>query len=178
MHPLLGDEFLPTYDPLALSETVLNGVGYGLPYTYGNILVLYFNKKLVPGPPPATFDELVKVAQGLTKAEVPGLAFDSENYVSLLPFLDAAGGWPVDNAGKVTLDTTPMVKALQRFKDLNTAFKVSYDRDNGFFTNGRLPFMINGNWELSNYLNSGSLGAANLGIAPLPMIDGRAPARS
>ncbi len=178
---LLGKDFLQTFDPNALAGSNVSGIGYGLPYNYGNILVLYYNKKLAPSAP-ATFDELIKQAQALTKSDGSqvGLALNRYDFFWLLPFLSAFEGWPVDNAGQVTLNTAPMRNALQYFKDLTDKHKVisptlGYDEANKLFEDGKLAFFINGDWALNEYQQPSVKSKVDLGVAPLPTIDGRTP---
>lgn len=171
LQPLLGNDFLQNFDPLTLKTSTLAGIGYGLPYNYGNILLLYYNKKLVPSLP-ASFDELIKSAQSIGNGK-QGLAFDRNSYVTLMPFLDAFGGSPVDSAGKVTFDSNAMASALKYFKDLSDKFKTDYNQANKLFNDGNLAYFINGDWELRNYLNNKNPNF-ELGVAALPPINGKA----
>lgn len=178
---LLGQTFLQEFEPNALAGSNLGGVGYGLPYNYGNILLLYYNKKLTPTAP-ASFDDLIKTAQSLTKGDGSqvGFALNRYDFFWLLPFLNAFEGWPVDNAGQVTLNTAPMRNALQYFKDLTDKYKVvsptlGYDEANKLFVSGKLAFFINGDWELNSYLRDEVKSKVDLGVAPLPAINGRTP---
>ncbi|MEI6043400.1 MAG: serine/threonine-protein kinase [Chloroflexota bacterium] len=178
---LLSKAFLQGFEPNALAGSTFTGVGYGLPYNYGNILVLYYNKKLAPNPP-STFDELIQQAQALTKSDGSqvGLGLDRYSYFWLLPFLNAFGGSPVDNAGQATVNTTPMQNALQYFKDLTVKYKaisptIGYDEANRLFISGKLAFFINGDWELNAYLKDDVKSKVDLGIAPLPLLNERTP---
>jgi len=171
---LLDKNFLANFEPNALAGSNVAGVGYGLPYNYGNILMLYYNKKLVAAPP-NTFEDLIKQARNLTKGNQLGLALNREDYFWLLPFLDAYEGWPVDNAGQITLNTDPMKNALQYFKDLATQFPTGYDEANRAFIDGRLAFFINGDWELDSYQKPEVKSKLEVGVAPIPTINNRTP---
>lgn len=177
---VLPPPFLQTFEANAVAASTLGGLTYGMPYNYGNILVLYYNKKLTQKPP-STFDELLKQAQTLNKGDnvQGGLALNRYDFNWFLPFLNAFDGWPVDAAGQVTLNTDAMRNSLQYFKDLTDKKGVSptlsYDNANALFNNGKLAYFINGDWELINYLKPEVQAKVDLGIAPLPPINGRTP---
>ncbi|MCX7690795.1 extracellular solute-binding protein, partial [Thermoflexus sp.] len=60
--------FLDQFIPEALNATRVKGEIWGVPDNYGNHLMLLYNKDLVKEPPKDT-DELIKIAQELTRGD-------------------------------------------------------------------------------------------------------------
>jgi arabinogalactan oligomer/maltooligosaccharide transport system substrate-binding protein len=146
----------------ALGASQLNGEQWGVPYTYGNVGVLLYNRKLLPVPP-ATTDEMVAMAQKLTnlKAANPidreaGLAIDLNQPEWFVAWLGGFGGALLDANNQPTLNTPEMVKTLQFYHDLaykdkvaSPTYEFGTNQVEYAFRDGRLGMMIAGDWSIS-----------------------------
>lgn len=178
----LGQAFLGAYAPKALGSSQLNGVQWGVPYTFSGSAVLLYNKKLVPTPP-TTWTALGKLAQPLydTKTKSIGLAIDVNEPFFLTSLLGGFGGTVLDSQGQPTLNTPPMVSALTYINTLlkdKTIRDTSRLKDNQIeyaFRDGRLGFYIGPDTLISQYSNAinptDPTAKLDLGVAPLPNID-------
>ena len=165
------------FTPAALEAVNLGGKYMGVPVSYGNHLLLIYNKSLVPEAPKTT-DELIAAAKKLT---VPaenkfGLAFFQNEPFFYAPFMGAFDAWPLgkDAAGntQITLNSPGNIAALNFLKDLKFKHKITpnecdYDCAKGLFLEGKAAFTINGDWSVKEF--RAKLGD-NLGIAALPIV--------
>jgi arabinogalactan oligomer/maltooligosaccharide transport system substrate-binding protein len=111
------------YAPNALAAVQAAGTTWGIPVSFGNHLMLYWNKDLVPEAP-ADSDALIAAAQANTDAAGGkyGLTFNQTESFWLVPFLGGFGGSVFAEDGVTpTLDTEAMVGALQFMHDLKYA---------------------------------------------------------
>lgn len=160
----------------ALDAARLDGKYWGIPMTYGNHLMLFYNKDMVKTAPKTT-DELIAVAKAHTKPNEKkyGLVLNNNEPYWLAPILGGFGGWPlVEEKGKVeiSLNTPAMEGALQFLADLKFKHKVipndcDIDTANGLFNEGKAAMLINGDWNVDNARKN--LGD-KVGIAALPII--------
>jgi arabinogalactan oligomer/maltooligosaccharide transport system substrate-binding protein len=144
---------------------------WGVPFTAGLHLLLYYNKDLVEEPPQDTAT-MTAVAQELTNGERYGLAMNYRDPLWLVPWLSGFGGWLVDEEGQPTLDTAAMVEALRFLHDLKSEYnalppQVDYDLADGLFREGKAAMLINGHWALAGYRE---IEDWEWGVAPLPMV--------
>jgi maltose-binding protein MalE len=144
---------------------------WGVPFTAGLHLLLYYNKDLVEEPPQDTAT-MTAVAQELTNGERYGLAMNYRDPLWLVPWLSGFGGWLVDEEGQPTLDTAAMVEALRFLHDLKFEYnalpsEVDYDLADGLFREGKAAMLINGHWALAGYRE---IEDWEWGVAPLPMV--------
>jgi len=144
---------------------------WGVPFSAGLHLLLYYNKELVEEPPQDTATMTV-VAQEFTSGEHYGLAMDYRDPLWLVPWLSGFGGWLVDEDGQPTLDTAAMVEALGFLHDLKFEYgvlppEVDYDLANGLFQKGKAAMLINGHWALTGYQEIEDL---DWGVASLPIV--------
>jgi arabinogalactan oligomer/maltooligosaccharide transport system substrate-binding protein len=163
--------FLDQFIPEALNATRVKGEIWGVPDNYGNHLMLLYNKDLVKEPPKDT-DELIKLAQELTKGEVQGFAYNLNEPFWLAPWLGAFGAWPLDENDKPSFDNEGTVGALQFVQDLKFKHKVvpqecDYNCADTLFKEGKAAMIINGDWSLGGYAQV--LGD-KLGVAPIPKV--------
>lgn len=180
----LDPAFLKNYAPNALGASQLNGVQWGVPYTYGNVAVMLYNKKLVPAPP-ATTDDMVSIAQKLsanTKNEPAkerefGLALDLNQPTWFVAWLGGFGGSVLDSNNQPTLNTPEMVKTLQFYQQLAYTDKVATPQyefgDNQTeyaFRDGRLGMLIAGDWNIPSYGGAQPKKAKNANPAPSPSV--------
>lgn len=168
---------LGAFTPRALEAVTLKGQVMGVPVTYGNHLMLFFNKGLAPNAP-ATTKDLIETARTLTnpKSNKFGLVFFQNEPFWLIPFVGAFQGWPLrlDNQGnaQLELNSEAMVNALAYIKYLKDVERIipkecDYDCAKGLFLEGKAAFTINGDWSVKEF--KAKLGS-DLGIAPLPVL--------
>jgi len=164
------------YLPNALEAVTVDGTLWGAPASFGNHLMLYWNKDLVPEGP-VNSDELIAMATENTDAANNkfGLVFNQTESFWLVPFLGGFGGSVFAEDGVTpTLDTEAMVGALTFMHDLKYANGVmpaeaDYNVADGLFAQGDAAMIVNGDWALGAY--SETLGDS-LGLGPIPEIVG------
>ena len=144
---------------------------WGVPFSAGLHLLLYYNKELVEEPPQDTA-ALVVVAQELTGGERYGLVMNYRDPLWLVPWLSGFGGWLADEEGQPTLDTAAMVEALSFLHELKFEYGIlppeaDYDLADGLFREGKAALLINGDWALAGYQEMEDL---EWGVAPLPTV--------
>ena len=144
---------------------------WGVPFSAGLHLLLYYNKELVEEPPQDTATMIV-MAQELTSEERYGLAMNYRDPLWLVPWLSGFGGWLVDEDGQPTLDTAAMVEALRFLYDLEFEYGVlppeaDYNLADGLFREGKAAMLISGHWALADYQEMEDL---EWGVAPLPTV--------
>jgi len=144
---------------------------WGVPFSTGLHLLLYYNKELVQEPPQDTAT-LIVMAQELTNGERYGLAMNYRDPLWLVPWLSGFGGWLVDKEGQPTLDTAAMVEALRFLHKLKFEYGVlppeaDYDLADKLFREGKAAMLVNGHWALAGYLEIEDL---EWGVAPLPTV--------
>lgn len=164
-----------SFVPAAADIVTAGGKLWGAPTSFGNQLMLFWNKALAGDTAPADSDAWVAKAKELTTADQYGLVFNQTESFWLVPFLGGFGGSVFAADGVTpTLDTAAMTGALQFMYDLKYTDKVmpaeaDYNVADGLFKDGKAPFIINGDWTIAAYAEA--LGD-NLGVGPLPKITG------
>ena len=152
---------------------------FGLPmYVEGPALIV--NTDLVPNPP-ATFEEMIALAQELTTADTFGFMFDAPNFYFAYVFLRSFGGYVFGRDANDVLVPTDIglanegaVRGAQLLKDLRFTYDlipsgVDYNVANGLFVDGSLAMIYNGPWAISQYREAG----INVAVMPMPpMADG------
>lgn len=173
------DDFVDAdrFTQASLDAVKLNGKYMGVPLSYGNHLMLFYNKKVVDKAPETT-DELIALAKQHSDPSKHsfGLVFFQNEPFWLAPFVGGFGGWPLkysDGKAVIDLDSPGVVGALAFLKRLKFDEKViptecDYDCAKGLFVEGKAPLTINGDWVVAEFTEA--LGKENLGIAPLPMV--------
>ncbi len=164
------------YLPNALDAVTADGSLWGVPASFGNHLMLYWNKELVPEGP-ADSDQMIALAKDNTDASNNkyGLVFNQTESFWLVPFLGGFGGRVFAEDGVTpTLDTEAMVNALTFMHDLKYADGVmpaeaDYNVADGLFSQGDAAMIINGDWALGTYVDTFG---DNLGLGPIPEIVG------
>jgi arabinogalactan oligomer/maltooligosaccharide transport system substrate-binding protein len=168
---------LNKFTPAASEAVTLKGQVMGVPTTYGNHLMLFFNKSMVSNAP-ANTAELIEAARQHTDAKNNkyGLVFFQNEPFWLVPFVGAFGGWPLnvqaDGTVQLELNSEAMKNALAYVYRLKKVEKIipnecDYDCAKGLFLEGKAAFTINGDWSVKEF--KAKLGE-NLGIAPLPVL--------
>lgn len=148
---------------------------YGLPVG-SNALGLFYNEDLLKeagvDAPPATWDELVKVSEKLTKDGVKGFAVSAvkteEAAFQFYPFLRSAG------ADYDSLDSEASIEALKLYKTLvdngsmaSNVVNATQDDLARQFANGQLAMMVNGPWNIERI--KGENPELNFGTTQIPM---------
>jgi arabinogalactan oligomer/maltooligosaccharide transport system substrate-binding protein len=144
---------------------------WGVPFSAGLHLLLYYNKELVEEPPQDTAT-MIAIAQELTGGERYGLAMNYRDPLWLVPWLSGFGGWLADEGNQPTLDTAAMVEALSFLHELKFEYKVlpseaDYDLADRLFREGKAAMLINGHWALAGYRE---MEGVEWGVAPLPTV--------
>ena len=171
-----------TYVTAAADIVTVDGTLWGAPVSFGNQLMLYWNKDLAGADAPADSDAWVAKAKELTTGDQFGIVFNQTESFWLVPFLGGFGGSVFDADGVTpTLNTDAMTSALQFLYDLKYTHKVTpaeadYNVADALFKEGKAAFIINGDWTLAAYAaapDSETPGLGDdLGVGPLPMMTG------
>jgi len=163
------------YVPAAADIVTVDGALWGAPVSFGNQLMLYWNKDLAGDAAPADSDAWIAKAKELTKGGTYGIVFNQTESFWLVPFLGGFGGKVFADDGKTaTLNTDAMKNALKFLYDLKYTAKVTpaeadYNVADGLFKDGKAAFIINGDWTLGAYADALK---DKLGVGPLPAITG------
>ncbi len=156
---------------------------WGLPDTAGFHLMLFYNRDLVDTPPADT-EELLDLAQRLTRASPSGgatsrwgLGVNSYDPLWLVPWLTPYEGWLTDSAGQPTLDTPAMAAALTLHRRWHTgpdsdealptgpAPVATYEEMRAQFLQADMAMVIDGEWALAELARIPNL---DWGVALLP----------
>ncbi|HXV43399.1 MAG TPA: extracellular solute-binding protein [Anaerolineae bacterium] len=172
----MSDFFAPTFLDGFASVTLLGASRdnklWGLSDTAGFHLLLFYNRDLVD-PPPADTEELLELAEDLAQSDsIQGLGVNSYDPLWLVPWLSPYGGWLTNAAGRPTLDTTAMQKALAlylRWQDRSEGIApvATYDEVRAQFLAGNLAMVIDGEWAIGELARAADI---NWGVAPLPSV--------
>jgi len=168
--------------PAAADAVTADGTLWGAPISFGNQLMLYWNKELAGDEAPADSDAWIARAKELTSGDNVGIAFNQTDSFWLVPFLGAYGGTVFAEDGETpTLDTDAMHSALEflynlKFTDKVAPAEADYNVADGLFKEGKAAYIINGDWTLGAYAaapeaETPGLGD-NLGVGPLPTVTG------
>jgi len=195
--PLDGVIDTSGYLPNAVAAVQADGKTWGVPISFGNHLMLYTNKALVPDCP-ADSDALAAAAKANTGNGNYGLVLNQTESFWLVPFLGAFKGSVFAADGTTaTLDTPQMVSALTylhgvKFTDQVMPAEADYNVADGMFKNGApgaapaspaaslapsqtpaptgvAAMIINGDWTLGAYAD---LFKDQLNVCPIPKITG------
>jgi arabinogalactan oligomer/maltooligosaccharide transport system substrate-binding protein len=164
-----------TYVPQASEIVTVDGTLWGAPLSFGNQLMLYWNKELAGDTAPADSTAWVDQAKTLTTGDQFGIVFNQTESFWLVPFLGGYGGNVFAEDGVTpTLNTQPMQQALQflydlKFTDKVTPAEADYNVADGLFKDGKAPYIINGDWTLGTYAETFP---DNLGVGPIPQLTG------
>jgi arabinogalactan oligomer/maltooligosaccharide transport system substrate-binding protein len=165
---LLPDSFLDGVVAPAASGARSNGHLWGVPDTAGFHLLLYYNSELLKSPPSDT-EELLARTKKLTGEGSYGLVMNAGDPLWLFPWVAGYGGWPVDDAGRPTLDTPAMVEALRFMRKLQKA-GMPADLDNRAaqeaFLAGKAAMLIDGEWAVATLRQ----GKVPWGVGRLPTV--------
>jgi arabinogalactan oligomer/maltooligosaccharide transport system substrate-binding protein len=170
---LFNQKFLDNFFQGALDPAVVGGTLWGVPDNYGNHLMLIYNKSLV-ATPPATFEDLIVQAKALTSGDIQGFAYNLNEPYWGGGFYGAFGGWPLDANDVPTFNNQSFIDYLTFVAKLKTDGVVpaecDYNCADTLMKEGKAGMIINGDWSLGDYTTA--LGA-NMGVAPVPTINGK-----
>jgi maltose-binding protein MalE len=170
------------FNPVAIDAFSWGNLLYGVPYATENVALIR-NTDLVPDVP-ATFEDLLVVAKGLTDLEAGEYGFLIQEPDPFHTFaLHTAGGGYIfgkdadgvlnpcdlglDNAGSIA----GAVLLDQMVKDGIEIAGAGYNEVTGAFNAGNLAMMIGGPWTL----DGAKTGGINYAVSAIPTIDGNAP---
>jgi ABC-type glycerol-3-phosphate transport system substrate-binding protein len=172
MSDFFPPSFVDSFAANSLSGATRDDLLWGLPDTTGFHLLLFYNKELVDTPP-ATTEEMVKLARTLTDGSHWGLGVNSYDPLWLLPWLSPNGGWLVNEAGQPTLNTPAMEAALKLYLGWQDRAKgvapvETYDKARDRFLAGNMGMMIDGEWAIAELDRANRL---DWGVALLPTVN-------
>jgi arabinogalactan oligomer / maltooligosaccharide transport system substrate-binding protein len=146
----------------------------GLPmFVEGPALIV--NNDLVDSVP-ATYEELIDLAQSLTTDNTFGFMFDAPNFYFAYGWINTFGGYVFgsDATGSLVADdvgigTEGAIRGAQAIKDLQYTYGLipagtNYDVANGLFIDGALAMIYNGPWAISQYQAAG----LDVSVHPMP----------
>ncbi len=181
------------YAPNAIAPSSQGGKQYGVPYVYGNTLVLMYNKKLIPNAPTDT-DQLIQMAKAAMKPgtnkkdKVQGLIMDMNEPYDFAPWVYGFGGSLLDSNNQPSLNSAGVTQALQFFDQLaykdkiaSANYEPARNQADYYFRDGTLAFYITTDQNAMNYASTSGAAAPptakdpngvglELGIAPLPKV--------
>ena len=158
----------------ALDSCYFNGKLYGYPESV-RIIVLYYNKKLVPNPPETTKD-MISIGTSITDEAngIYGLVYDKTNFYYHIPWLTGFGGKVLNENNRPTFTSKENISSLKFLRNLTVGSKKMIPEENTnfemtmmMFNQGMAGMMINGNWILGDLKKNSRI---NIGIARLPII--------
>ena len=164
-------------DKTAVSAMTYQGKLFGLP-TFAEAVAVVYNKKLLPGGVPKTWDEFIKVAQANSGNGKFGFMVDLSNAYLNYGIFSAYGGYVFKNTDgslnvkDIGLDNAGSDKAVATLNDLRYKYNLVPEGVDGTasgaikdaFVKGRLAMLLTGPWDM------GDIKKANIdyGIANLP----------
>ncbi len=163
------DKYLSVAFKADVAESSLDAFNYkgrtfGIPM-WGEAVAIIYNKKLLPGGIPKTWDEFIKVAQNLTNAEKQQFGYLSPIGIQYHQhgFYRAFGGYVFGknkdgsyNTADIGLANAGAVKAAQLLADLRFKHKLIPEgaEDDGLqtdlFLKGNLAMWLNGPWKMAD----------------------------
>lgn len=150
---------------------ILDNTLYGIPISYGNHMVLFYNKKLVTTPA-TSWDELLEQRLSLpTGVEI--LAINYRSSYSFVTFWHAFGDELIVD-GRINLKNSGTVDALNFYRNIASSKMLDATCDYSCVTEdfyaGRYAYAINGDW---GYENAKQKLGDDLGVAQLPALAGK-----
>jgi arabinogalactan oligomer / maltooligosaccharide transport system substrate-binding protein len=125
---------------------------------------------------PATYEELIELAQSLTTDDTFGFMFDAPNFYFAYGWINTFGGYVFGSGpdgslipDDIGIGTEGAVRGAQAIKDLQYEHGLipagtNYDVANGLFIDGALAMIYNGPWAISQYQAAG----LDVSVHPMP----------
>ena len=168
---LIDEATLGNYLPSTVDALRYDGQLYGMPESF-EAVAMYYNKSMMPEPAASTAD-LDTLA-----AEINGAASDSYGLALYSDFYHPAGyffgfgGQLFDENNQSIVNSPETVAFLNWINGLQSKPGYFLQNDDNaissLFKEGKAAAVFNGPWALGDYVNS--LGAENVGVAPMPVI--------
>ena len=168
------DVSLDSYSGAAQQAVQYDGALHGLPFA-SETVALYYNEDMVDEPP-ETVEEMRSVMDEYHDPDNGqyGLSYPVTDPYFASGFLQAYGGdlFDLENL-EVTVGSDACKEGLNALETLFDYVPADpgYESQIVAFADGAAPFAINGPWELANLQSE----VDNLGVAPLPTVDGNNP---
>jgi maltose-binding protein MalE len=150
----------------AFINVYMNDLIYGLPFFAHKLQLLYYNKQYVESLPP-TLDQ----TQGSIIEDLPiefyRFIYPFEVPLHLIPFLYDNGFGEVESIEDMIHSINKSIDDIKVFKSSLPEYEIdsSYDYSDFLFSEGKMAYMVNGDWSLRYYKSK--LGD-NLGVATVP----------
>ncbi|MCA9835513.1 MAG: maltose ABC transporter substrate-binding protein [Trueperaceae bacterium] len=167
-------DYLADLNKQAQLAFTYNGKLFGLPmYVEGPALIV--NTDLVPEAP-ATFEDMIAIAQGLTNDDTYGFLYDIGNFYFSYIWInsnggyvfgrDASGSLVASDLGLANEGTVAGAELMKKFRfDYGLIpTGVDYGVADGLFIDGKLGMIYNGPWAIPNYRDAG----VNVKVMPVP----------
>ena len=165
---------LGAYTETAQQAVQYDGAVHGLPFA-SETVALFYNEDMVDEAP-ETLEEMVSTMEEFHDPESGeyGLSYPVADPYFTSGFIQAYGGDIFDEENlEVTLDSDACKRGMDALETVSDYVPADpgYESQIVAFADGAAPFAINGPWELANLQSE----IDNLGVAPLPTIDGNNP---
>lgn len=166
---VVDDQLLESINPPLLDSVRYQGALLGLPYAQQGV-VLYRNIALAPDSP-ATFDDLVRMANETAQGDILGAYLD-QGFFFAGGHLQGLGGQLMDGDGMPAFNSEQGLTWLELLQKFSLAGPTDFatDQDIRLFQEGRVGWIIDGTWNLPGMVSA--LGQENLAIDPWPAYKG------
>ncbi|MEZ4608455.1 MAG: extracellular solute-binding protein, partial [Deinococcales bacterium] len=167
-------DYLADLNEQARLAFTYNGKLFGLPmYVEGPALIV--NKALVPEMP-ASFEDMLSMAQEMTTGEQHGFLYDIGNFYFSYIWINSYGGYVFGRDASGSLDAKDVglanegaIKGATLIRDLRHSYGlipegVDYGVADGLFLDGSLAMIYNGPWAIANYRDAG----IDVVVSPVP----------
>lgn len=160
---------LDEYVSVAIDAVKEKGHVWGIPYSTGNHIMLFYNKKMVKKAPTTTI-ELANICKNIKENNAGAycIATNLAEPYFFIPWFTSFDGW-VFKDGKPSLNEKSMTDTLKFTKDLTENYsppQCEYTCMDSLFKEGKVAMITNGDWAIDSYKKT--LGDS-FGIAVLPM---------
>jgi arabinogalactan oligomer/maltooligosaccharide transport system substrate-binding protein len=162
--------FLATINSAALDESRYQGALIGLPHSIRSGVVMYRNTQIIPTAP-ATFDELLVLAQAATGSGKAGAYLDRSFEFSGANLIGVGGRWMDENGRPAFNDRSGLdwMSLLNAYKQAGVA-GLNTDRDVQLFKTGKIGIIFESTLRQAELAEA--VGEENLSIDPWPAYGG------
>ena len=153
--------------------SVFNGVNYVVPFRAFNFLMFYYNMDLVTKVPD-NFAELILYCKEISEQNdgTQGFLLNAKEPDWIIPFVGGYQDWIFDYVtGAISLESEAMKKTLDFLLKIYSQekilpYEVGYEDINNAFKAGNVHMIINGNWAIDEYKDSG----INFSVTKIPIV--------
>ncbi|MDG3086533.1 extracellular solute-binding protein [Vibrio hannami] len=157
---------------LAKASVTDDGKQFGIPLLFGNHLLLYYNKQLVPEPA-RNWTQLLEQKPLLESKGASVINWKTGEMYWVIPFLTAFGKSPVD-VDTIHFDNKEIQHGLELLKKQAEVFGIDSGCDYSCvyqdFVDGKVAYSINGDWA---YQSLSTEMAEDLGVSLMPEVNGQ-----